>query len=620
MPFLIAQDNIRDKLTPLEVEMNYQIHENHQVSQQRVRRAPLEPVIDQNRGTTERDAINIQKNCGPDNVCIPDLRLNVRSIDQYLLGSKDLLVFEVDVNNRGEDAFEAGFFMTVPEGINFRKIERVGDSRDTPITCTAPSAATNQTLKCDIGNPLSSGKVAKFKVILLPATKYGVAPKYDFYMEANSTNAEVEGTGFDNIFKKTVDISVETNISVKGVSIDKEILFNTTDFVPLENATKESEIGPQIVHMYEIRNEGPSTIEAAEFFFVWPYETLSHDPLLYLLNQPETTSNVQCEATSFANMRNLEIDRALAAKSFLVSQGAVERSSLHSEESRFAAAFGSNSGYGVGGGKIDLTEEQKRRYDEEDARESTGDASFIHSQRANEAQHHTGDETQQTASSSWNSNNNHGSVTFSSDSNRSAYRANDQGAIVHRAGLFGGSGGSSNENVQRVEDFHSEGTVNQDLSSRSNVQAQLSPRLALDAATSTSRRRMMNHQEREPIRLDLPTSASPYEQKNSFHAGVLELNTLNKDNADDEIRRRGNAAHAAVVASQQQSGSGGGSSSSYQQSGYRHGGQSGQAQQAQSSYSSQSSHSGYGRQADQSQMGHANSGIHGWLLDFAMKL
>lgn len=54
--------------------------------------------------------------------------------------------------------------MTLPQGINFRKIEKIGENRDTSITCTAPSVATNNTLKCDIGNPLSSGKVVRILI------------------------------------------------------------------------------------------------------------------------------------------------------------------------------------------------------------------------------------------------------------------------------------------------------------------------------------------------------------------------------------------------------------------------------------------------------------------------
>lgn len=73
-------DNIRDKLTPLEVEMKFNLRDTgaNVPSLTRKRRSVLEPVLDQNKGTVQRDSINIQKNCGPDNICIPDLRLNVK--------------------------------------------------------------------------------------------------------------------------------------------------------------------------------------------------------------------------------------------------------------------------------------------------------------------------------------------------------------------------------------------------------------------------------------------------------------------------------------------------------------------------------------------------------------
>lgn len=77
-----------------------------------------------------------------------------RTVDKFLLGSKELLVFDIIIPNYGEDAFEASFFMVFPKGLNFRKVE----SRDSPVTCTAPTPATNMTLKCDLGNPLSAGK------------------------------------------------------------------------------------------------------------------------------------------------------------------------------------------------------------------------------------------------------------------------------------------------------------------------------------------------------------------------------------------------------------------------------------------------------------------------------
>ncbi|XP_035905010.1 integrin alpha-PS2 isoform X1 [Anopheles stephensi] len=313
-------DNIRDKITPLEVEMAYRLRQNTQ-NRQRRPRANVEPVLDHNRGTVQRDTINIQKNCGPDNVCVPDLRMEVKSVDDYLLGSNNLLSVEVLITNRGEDAFEAGFYMAVPNGLDFRRVDRLGEVKDVPVLCTAPSAATKKTLKCDIGNPLSSGKVVHFNVILAPSFSAGMGSSYDFYLETNSTNAEVEGSQHDNVVRKSIGILVQTDLSMSGVSLPEEFLYNYSEYRTLEEARTERDIGPQVVHIYEIRNEGPSTIDEAEFFVLWPYETLDGVPLMYLLNQPETHGNIECLPTEYANPLNLAIDSALARKSFLDKVG-----------------------------------------------------------------------------------------------------------------------------------------------------------------------------------------------------------------------------------------------------------------------------------------------------------
>uniref|UniRef100_A0A182N036 Uncharacterized protein n=1 Tax=Anopheles dirus TaxID=7168 RepID=A0A182N036_9DIPT len=313
-------ESVRDKITPLEVEMAYGLRQSAQGRQRRPR-ANIEPVLDHNRGTVQRDSINIQKNCGPDNVCVPDLRMEVKSVDTYLLGSNNLLPVEVLIANRGEDAFEAGFYMVVPTGLDFRRVDRLGEAKDVPVLCTAPSAATNKTLKCDIGNPLSSGKVVHFKVILAPSFAAGMGSSYDFYIETNSTNAETDASQHDNVVSKRIGIVVQTDLSMSGVSLPDEFLYNHSEYRSLQEARTERDIGPQVVHIYEIRNEGPSTIDEAEFYVLWPHETLDGVPLMYLLNQPETHGNIECLPTEYANPLNLAIDSVLARKSFLDKVG-----------------------------------------------------------------------------------------------------------------------------------------------------------------------------------------------------------------------------------------------------------------------------------------------------------
>ncbi|KAL9878702.1 integrin subunit alpha inflated isoform 2-T8 [Glossina fuscipes fuscipes] len=424
-------DNVQDKLTPLEVETRYNLRNSRSWTSATIprrKRDALDPVIDQNRDIVQRDAINIQKNCGADNICEPDLRLQIRTVDKYLLGSGEPLSIEVLISNMNEDAFEAAFYMLMPKDLDFKKIEAIGNKTDTPITCTAPSESNNYTLKCDIGNPLQSKKVANFKVIMLPSHKVGMAPSYDFFMEANSTNLEKPGSHFDNIIRKSISIWVETNLTIDGTSLPDFELYKASDYTTVENATREEDLGPQVVHLYNIFNKGPSTIEEAVIFIYYPFQTTAGDLLMYMTNQPETDGNIVCDPHVNVNALNLQLDQNLVRKSYLEQRGAVQRTHIMSGSSSSSYGYGSTyatSGSSVtieksdgrsgsstavtigGGGKV-LTAEEETRLHKEDEQDVSGDASFVHSQRAHAAAEANSRHGAQTGgnwawSSSWNS-------------------------------------------------------------------------------------------------------------------------------------------------------------------------------------------------------------------------
>lgn len=302
-----------------------------------------------------------------------------------------------------EDAFEAAFYMVMPKDLDFKKIQQIGDKTDTPITCTAPSETNNYTLKCDIGNPLQSKKVANFKVVMLPSHKVGMAPSYDFFMEANSTNIEKPGSHFDNIIRKSISIWVETDLAIDGTSVPDFGLYKASEYQPIENATKEEDLGPQVVHLYNIFNKGPSTIDEAIVFIHYPYQTDAGDYLMYMLNQPETHGNIQCDPHVNVNALNLQLDQNLVRKSYLEERGAIIKShgvydsfsssSSSSSSGGHSAVFiekshGQNQGganvVSIGRGK-QLSNEEKIRLEKEDEQAASGDASFVHSQRANAA-------------------------------------------------------------------------------------------------------------------------------------------------------------------------------------------------------------------------------------------
>ncbi|XP_025263370.1 integrin alpha-PS2 isoform X2 [Camponotus floridanus] len=298
--------NIRDKLTSLDAEMRMSLEEERiPDNRRRDPRMPLRPVL--GATTSRKDTLSIRKNCGPDNVCIPDLQLNVRSnVGRYLLGSGKRLELEVLVQNAGEDAFEATYNLQLPAGIDYIKIERI-ETLEIPVHCSAPKQSNNNTLRCDIGNPLPQDKLVKFKVLLQPVTSHGMKPIYEFDMQVNTTNPEDSITARDNSQHLSLPIWIETDLRVDGESKPKDLYYNPDNYTTA-NITTELEFGPAVTHNYTIRNQGPSDIVEAEAFLVWPARTLSEKELMYLLEQPETSGPIACEPAN-ANYLSLKLDQ-----------------------------------------------------------------------------------------------------------------------------------------------------------------------------------------------------------------------------------------------------------------------------------------------------------------------
>ncbi|XP_050437291.1 integrin alpha-PS2 isoform X2 [Adelges cooleyi] len=381
-------NNVRDKLTPLEAELRYRIIEDTR----KFTRTSLTPVIDLDNElfAVSRDSIIIQKNCGDDNVCIPDLRLIAKpNVDSFLLGSSDKLKVEVIVQNEGEDSFETSFDMTVPQGINFVKIERVDDNEnEIPVQCSAPSVATNHTLHCDIGNPLPRSRYVQFRVVLEPYQTTETKARYDFQMAVNSTNPENPDSVSDNTKYLGVPLWVETDLIVEGSSKPVDVHYNTTveDTV---DVTEEKQIGPQVIHLYGIRNKGPSDILEAEAYIDWPLFTLAGEPLLYLLEMPETNGPVKCEAIEEINPLKIKIDRS--RKSYFESSGLISSGAAAATTFKGQSSGSVSSGSGSTGTKVvtELTEEEKRRLweiqrkDEEAAKTEYGEGSYVQNTRFN---------------------------------------------------------------------------------------------------------------------------------------------------------------------------------------------------------------------------------------------
>ena len=147
----LPASGIQDKLTSIDVQVRYSLAKPNRNYYGRQRRE-LAPVLG-HYDQMATDSVSIQKNCGPDNKCVPNLVIDVSHADAYVWGSEEKLEITADIYNAGEDAFNTFLYLSLPKEIEYSS---ANSSASSILDCSRPLPSNNRTLKCDIGNPLPS--------------------------------------------------------------------------------------------------------------------------------------------------------------------------------------------------------------------------------------------------------------------------------------------------------------------------------------------------------------------------------------------------------------------------------------------------------------------------------
>merc|ERR1719232_467571 len=129
-------------------------------------------------------------------------------------------------------------------------------------------------------------------------------------MNVNSSNPELPPSLDNNNVNIKIPVYVETDIVIRGLSDPDPLRHNATAFeINPENIKHEAEIGPELIHIYQVENKGPSDIEEAQVFILWPSFRPNGDPLLYLTSQPIIEGRAQCDFVEDVNPYQVEVDR-----------------------------------------------------------------------------------------------------------------------------------------------------------------------------------------------------------------------------------------------------------------------------------------------------------------------
>ncbi|XP_035168928.1 integrin alpha-3, partial [Oxyura jamaicensis] len=164
---LLLLENIRDKLHPIVLSMNYSLVEKPRSFQLGPHSLDAFPVLNRDQSHKNETKIEFQKECGSDNKCYSNLQLQSGFINeqnqflprlngtQVLQYSRDLRKLHLSVNitnapsteSNGEDAHEAQLNVTVPPNLLFSSVRPSG-------ACTS----VEETVLCELGNPFKKNQ------------------------------------------------------------------------------------------------------------------------------------------------------------------------------------------------------------------------------------------------------------------------------------------------------------------------------------------------------------------------------------------------------------------------------------------------------------------------------
>jgi len=244
----------------------------------------------------------------------------------------------LEVVNDGEDAYEANFFLDLPESINYIKTELLEVSSvsgtSPPVLCSPPSQRNEHVLKCDLGNPMARNSKVSFRILLQPTVNFlEDVSSFEMSLSVNSSNQDSALTAQDNRVQFNLPVRVKTDLRIRGLPVPSLVTYNKTSYKSDDEILHETEVGPEVTHIYQVENRGPSDIEEAQVYILWPSFRQADDPLLYLTTQPQIEGAGKCQFVVDVNTHNIKIDRFRNAFTSINDVTDISESYLDQDES-----------------------------------------------------------------------------------------------------------------------------------------------------------------------------------------------------------------------------------------------------------------------------------------------
>ncbi|XP_063286248.1 integrin alpha-V [Pelobates fuscus] len=293
--YLRDESEFRDKLTPITIFMEYQMDSTSAADS-----SGLLPILNQFTPANISKQAHILLDCGEDNVCKPNLILSVHSEQkQIFIGDDSPLTLLVNAQNQGEGAYEAELFVEIPHQADFIGVVRNNETLSR-LSCAFKTENQTRLVVCDLGNPMKAGTKILAALLFSVHQHSEMDNSVKFSLQIRSSNQYDNSSPVQSI---EIALAVSSAVEIRGVSTPNEIFLPIANWEVKENPVTEEDIGPLVQHVFELRNNGPSTFSKAIMILNWPFR-YNNNTLLYIVTYDidgpmECTNNLEINPLQF---------------------------------------------------------------------------------------------------------------------------------------------------------------------------------------------------------------------------------------------------------------------------------------------------------------------------------
>nr|XP_020502996.1 integrin alpha-5-like [Labrus bergylta] len=302
--YLRGEEEFRDKLSPVYISLNFSLDPHAPVDQHGLR-----PILNYQTEQPVEQKAQIQLDCGEDNICVPDLKLAVYGDrHEVYLGDENSLSLTFNARNEGEGgAYEAELYVVLPPQADYSGIARNNVSL-TQLTCSYEAENQTRYLLCDLGNPMKSGTSLwaglRFTVPRLKDTQSTV----QFELQIRSKNAN---NSESEVVLLELEVAAMADVILQGVSRPDKVIFPPPNWTVSQSLREEQDVGPEILQVYELVNNGPSLVSHSTLKVSCPLRAPGHE-LLYPV-EVVTEGPLSCSSKHTLNALRLKLQAPAAA-------------------------------------------------------------------------------------------------------------------------------------------------------------------------------------------------------------------------------------------------------------------------------------------------------------------